>query len=384
VSVEPVGDAIDAAGQEPYRVMLVDDSAVIRGLLAKWLETDPAVKVIATACDGAAAVDTIGRAAPEIVVLDIEMPRMDGLTALPKLLEFDPSLQVVMASTLTRQNASVSLRAMSMGAADYIPKPTSRQELHGGVDFRSELLRKVKALGAVRRARENPQPQPARARRVGLATARPQVDATVAGGISLRKPGILVPEAVAIGSSTGGPQALFKVFEHLKNTVQLPIFITQHMPPMFTTILAENIMKVSGADCAEGVDGEIVRPGRVYLAPGDYHMLVTPGPGGKMIRLNQDPPEHFCRPAVDPMMRSIVGSYGGKVLGVILTGMGSDGLVGGEMLAEAGGTLIAQDEESSVVWGMPGAVARQGVCSSVLPIDQIGPTISRIITGGRS
>lgn len=385
LKVEQRNAPAGASAGVPYRVMLVDDSAVIRGLLARWLEADPEVTVVATACDGATALDTISRAAPEIVVLDIEMPGMDGLTVLPKLLEFDSDLQVVMASTLTRDNASISLRALSMGAADYIPKPTSRQELQGASDFKSELLRKIKALGAVRRARKGElATAPKTAERTGRIWIRPGADADVADAIRLRKAGTLRPEAIAIGSSTGGPQALLNVFKHLRNAIKLPIFITQHMPPMFTMIMAENIKKAGGADCAEAVDGEIVRPGRVYVAPGNYHMVVARKGVDKVIQLNQEPPVHYCRPSVDPMLSSLVEGYDGKVLAVILTGMGNDGLGGVEDLVQAGGTVIAQDKESSVVWGMPGAVAKHGYCSSVLPIDEIGPEISRLITGGRA
>ena len=373
-----------ASAGAPYRVMLVDDSAVVRGLVARWLEADADVKVVATACDGEAALDTISRAAPDVVVLDIEMPRMDGLTVLPKLLEVDPDLQVIMASTLTRSNASVSLRALSMGAADYIPKPTSRQDMLGTTDFKSELIRKIKALGAVRRARKRGLAEaPGTTERIGRIRIRPGTDAAAVAGIRLRKVGTR-PEVIAIGASTGGPQALLKVFGHLRDAIELPIFITQHMPPMFTMILAENLKKVGGAECAEAVDGEIVRPGRVYVAPGDYHMVVARKDGDKVIKLNQEPPVHYCRPSVDPMLRSLIKGYDGKVLAVILTGMGNDGLGGAEDLVEAGGTVIAQDEESSVVWGMPGAVAKHGICSSVLPIDKIGPEISRLITGGRA
>jgi two-component system chemotaxis response regulator CheB len=193
---------------------------------------------------------------------------------------------------------------------------------------------------------------------------------------------MLVPSVLAIGSSTGGPQALLTLFETLKNKIKLPIFITQHMPPTFTTILAEHIASASGTRCAEAEDGEAVEEGRIYLAPGDYHMTVKRDGGKVVLSLNQDPPVNFCRPAVDPMLESLRAVYGSHVLTVILTGMGQDGLVGGRAIADEGGTVIAQDEETSVVWGMPGAVATGGVCSAVLPLDKIGPEILKI-TGAR-
>ncbi len=372
--------AAKGAAEGPYRVLIVDDSAVIRGLTARWLEADGAVQVVASVNAGKAALDAVGRVDPDVVVLDIEMPGMDGMTLLPKLLERDPTLKVIMSSTLTRQNADISFRALALGAADYIAKPSSRQELHGTADFRRNLVDKVRALGAARRSLAAPRP-------AGKRRGRPAPPAALGadkGAIRLRKPGLLRPRVVAIGSSTGGPKALFKLFESLKQSLALPIFITQHMPPMFTTILAENLCRVSGARCVEARDGEKVAPDGVYVAPGDYHLLIEAKNGDKYIRLSQEPPEHYCRPAVDPMFRSLAAAYDGQILGVVLTGMGSDGLEGGRKLVEAGGTVIAQNQATSVVWGMPGAVAAEGLCSAVLPLDEIGPQISKLVSGGRA
>jgi len=354
--------------------MIVDDSAVIRGLTTRWLEADPAVKVVASVSGGELALNALPRNQPDVVVLDIEMPGMDGMTLLPKLLEVEPSLKIIMSSTLTQQNASISLKALASGAADYIAKPSSRAEMHQTTDFRRALISKVKALGAARRGSKPSSPTP---RAMAVAAAGN-------GTITLRRPGLVVPHALAIGSSTGGPKALFALFESLKNSIRLPIFITQHMPPMFTTILADNIRRVSGAPCTEGVDGEEVEGGHIYVAPGDHHMTVVNDGGAKYIRLNQDPPEHYCRPSVNPMFRSLAAAFSGQTLGVVLTGMGSDGLAGGRILVQAGGTVIAQDEATSVVWGMPGAVAQDGVCSAVLPLEEIGPAISRIVSGGQA
>ena len=371
------------AAAEPYRVMIVDDSAVIRGLMVRWLEPDPAVDVVASVSDGKMALASVGRADPDVIVLDIEMPGMDGMTLLPKLLEHESTLKVIMASTLTRRNADISFRALAMGAADYIPKPTSRRELHGATGFRRELVDKIKALGAARR-RQAGADKPLR--RPGVAVSPHEAPAVETGeaAIPLRKPGLVRPNALAIGSSTGGPNALLMLFEHLKRSVQLPIFITQHMPPMFTKILAENIARVTGAPSAEALDGERVERGHIYVAPGDYHLRVEAEDGDKYIRLSQSQPENFCRPAVDPMLRSLATAYGGHILGVILTGMGSDGLIGAETLVAAGGTIIAQDEASSVVWGMPGAVATGGLCNAVLALNDIGPAVFRLISGDRA
>lgn len=359
----------------PYRLMVVDDSAVIRGLLTRSLEADPEVEVLASASNGEMALNALSRHDVEIVILDIEMPVMDGLTALPKLLAAKPGLKVIIASTLTRRGADISMRALAAGAADYLTKPGA-SALTSADEFKRELLAKVKALGQARRRAaglEAPHPmargaepafEPAPQRRV----------------IALRPSAREVPEIVAIGSSTGGPQALFRVMSALKGQLKQPILITQHMPATFTTILAEHIARASGYAAAEGVDGEPVRGGRVYVAPGDFHMTVHVERGEKLVRLLKTPPENFCRPSVDPMLRSLAAAYGGRVLTLILTGMGHDGLGGGRAVVEAGGTVIAQDEASSVVWGMPGAVAMAGLCSAVLPLDEIGPFIGKLAT----
>jgi len=190
------------------------------------------------------------------------------------------------------------------------------------------------------------------------------------------------PEIVAIGSSTGGPQALFEVLKHLRPDMRLPIVVTQHMPPKFTTILAQHMAQSSGRQCAEGRDGEPIQPGRIYLAPGDFHMVVEARGANKVIRLNQNPPENFCRPAVDPMFRSLAAAYGDRILAVILTGMGADGCKGAGDIINAGGTLIAQDEASSVVWGMPGAVATAGLCTDVLPLNKVAGYINDFVAKG--
>jgi two-component system chemotaxis response regulator CheB len=376
------------ATSHPYRVLVVDDSAVIRGLLRKVLESDPAITVVNTVVNGQMALSAIQRQPVDVVVLDIEMPVMDGLTALPKLLELDPEVKVIMASTLTKRNADISLKALTLGAADYIPKPTSVGQIVGAFDFRRDLVEKVKALGgARRRGQGTAAPRVARA---PAPTGRPTVPADKLspgakrrdgdGELTLRKASAVAPRVVAIGSSTGGPQALFEMLPNLSKEVTQPILITQHMPATFTAILADHIGKLTGKPCAEGADGEAVQPGHIYVAPGDHHMTVEATTKGKLLRLSQKPPENFCRPAVDPMLRSIAQAYGRHVLAVILTGMGQDGMEGGEAVVTAGGTVIAQDEATSVVWGMPGAAAAAGLCSAILPLEEIGPYVSKIAT----
>ncbi len=367
-----------ASSQDPYRVMVADDSAVIRGLLTRALEGDPEIRVVASVGDGQMAINALQRNAIDVIVLDVEMPVMDGLTAIPKLLAVSPSVKIIMASTLTLRNADISMRAIQSGAADYIAKPTTTREISGADVFKRDLVAKVKALAAT-------------ARRAGSRT-RADVRTSVlppaiSGGLRPRAdtaPPVLRPialagrpDVIAIGSSTGGPQALFEVLAHLKGGVTQPILITQHMPATFTTILAEHISRQCGIVCAEAKEGEPIVGGRAYVAPGDNHMLVVNRGASLVLTLTKDPPENFCRPAVDPMLRSIVRAYGRKVLAIILTGMGQDGLRGCQEVTAAGGVVIGQDEATSVVWGMPGAVAQAGVCSAILPLKEIGPYIRK-------
>ncbi len=356
---------------EPYRVMVVEDATVIRALLNRTLEQDPRIEVAASVINGEMAVAALKRD-PEIdvILLDIDMPVMDGLTALPKLLEVKPEAKVIMNSTLTRANAEISLRALAMGAADYLTKPSSSQELRSADAFARELTEKVKALGAAGRGHAA---APSGAPRMeGARSGQPEAQ------IALRAGPAREPSAIAIGSSTGGPQALFTVLAGLGVAPQQPIFITQHMPPTFTTLLAEHIDQQTGLPCHEPEDGETVVSGHIYLAPGDRHMLVEAAAGGAVVRLSDGPQENFCRPAVDPMLRSLSEVYGAGLLVIILTGMGVDSREGGRSVVDAGGTVIAQDEESSVVWGMPGAVATAGLCSAVLPLSEIAPYISKV------
>jgi two-component system chemotaxis response regulator CheB len=359
----------------PFRVMVVDDSAVIRGLVGRWLAADPAVQLVASCPNGKVAVNEVARIRPEVVILDIEMPEMDGLTALPKLIAAVPGLKVIMASTLTLKNADISLRALAAGAADYIPKPSSTSEMTGADIYKRELIEKVKALAAAYRHATG-----GRGEGPTLAAPRKVMPAARAP-IALRKLNSRRRNVLAIGSSTGGPQALFGLFQELKGKLDVPVLITQHMPKTFTTILAEHLRRIVGGGCDEAKDGEALKAGRIYVAPGDQHMTVVQQGAERVIRLTQDPPENFCRPAVDPMFRSLASTFGQGVLAVVLTGMGADGLKGGRVLAEADGALIAQDEASSVVWGMPGAVATAGICNAVVPLSQVGSSILKVLQG---
>lgn len=353
-----------AACEQPIRVLVCDDSAVIRGLLARLLDADPAITVVGTASNGRDVLGLQAREKPDVVVLDIEMPVMDGLAALPALLKADPAVQVVMASTLTTRGADVTMKALRLGAADYVPKPTAVGGIASGDGFRRDLVEKVRALGRVaQRRRGHARPSPA----TPMLRMPPPVP--------LAAPRIVGADLVAIGSSTGGPQALFRVMKDLGPQFRLPVLITQHMPATFIPILAEHISRVGGLACAEAKDGERIVPGRAYLAPGDRHMLVAGNRHAPLIALSSDPPENFCRPAVDPMLRSATAVMGGRVLAVILTGMGHDGLAGCRDVASHGGAVIVQDEATSVVWGMPGAVAHAGIASAIAPVGDIAREI---------
>jgi two-component system chemotaxis response regulator CheB len=375
VKARPTPDNVD---EKVSRVMVVDDSSVVRGIITRALEASPGVKVVASVSNGALAIKMLPSIECDVIVLDIEMPQMDGMVALPQLLAISPGVKIIMVSALTRRNAEVSLRALSLGAADYVPKPSSG--LGSADEFRAELLAKVIAHGA--------RAQRLRATHLSDAqTAAPVAQAAriagtpPSGPIVLRRAAIERPEMIAIGSSTGGPQALSEVLKNLGHGVTQPIVITQHMPPTFTAILAEHMNRYAGRPAAEASDGEIVRGGRIYIAPGGLHMLFEASGAQTVIRLSDGPLENSCRPAVDPMLRGLSGIYKKKLLTVILTGMGYDGLKGCKVVADAGGAVLAQDQASSVVWGMPGAVAQAGICNAVLPLAQIGQAIGRIARG---
>ena len=345
------------------RVMICDDSLVIRGAIARILDADPGIEVVAKVSNGRAAIEEIGRNQVDVIVLDIEMPIMDGMSALPLLLRADPAVRIIMASTLTTRGADIALRALRLGAADYVPKP-STIGTKGDEAFSRELVEKVKGLARQRR----PIGQPQKAK----------------GAITLRPAPVVPPILLAIGSSTGGPQALFTLFQGLGRAVPVPVVVTQHMPPTFTPILAEHITRLGLMACTEARDGETLVAGRIYLAPGDRHLLIEGSRAGLKARITTDPPENFCRPAVDPMLRTAAAACDGRVLVAMLTGMGHDGLAGTRRVIESGGCAIGQDEASSVVWGMPGAIAQAGLCHAVLPLNKMSSKLLDLLKGVRA
>jgi len=359
---------------------VVDDSVVIRGMISRWVASEPDMVVAASLRNGLDAVNQIERIDPDVAVLDIEMPELDGISALPLLLAKKRNLIIIMASTLTRRNAEISFKALSLGASDYIPKPESTREPAAAETFRHDLIQKIRHLGAkVRRAA----PALDRAREP---LSRPTPAAPVASPQLLRRAfSTQTPRALLIGSSTGGPQALMALVAEIGAVIdRFPVLITQHMPPTFTTILAEHLARSSHRPAREAVDGEIVKSGNIYLAPGGRHMRVVRHGTDAVIALDDGPPVNFCKPAVDPLFSSAIDVWQGAILAVVLTGMGSDGMRGGKEIVAAGGSVIAQDEASSVVWGMPGAAANAGICAAVLPLNQIAPKLVRLFSGDRS
>ena len=352
------------------RVMVADDSAVIRGLEARALESEGDIEIVASVADGRAAVAALARTPIDVIVLDVEMPVMDGLTAIPLLLKAAPAVKIVMASTLTRKNAQITLHALSAGASDFLLKPSAVRDLLGPASFNRELRTKVRQLAAKPGRPVTPRP-------LQLAAGPGRVPA-ISNDIALRPMPMRSPEVIAIGSSTGGPQALLRVLGDLAPTMRKPILITQHMPPTFTAILASHISRQCGVTAVEAKEGLRIEPGRVYVAPGDFHMTVD---ASHTVHVSKGPPENYCRPSVDPMLRSLVEAYRNRVLTVMLTGMGHDGLAGSKAVVEAGGAVFAQDEATSVVWGMPGAVAKAGLCSAILPLPEIGQRLRPYASG---
>ena len=365
-------------------MMVVDDSVVIRGLISRWIAAEPDMVVAASLRTGLDAVNQIERVDPDVAVLDIEMPDLDGISALPQLLAKKRNLIIIMASTLTRRNAEISFKALSLGASDYIPKPESTREASAAEIFHHDLIQKIRSLGAKVRRSAPAGASPPLAPSLDRSPRPPQ--APVAQPQLMRRAfSPLAPRALLIGSSTGGPQALMSLVAEIGAVIdRFPVLITQHMPPTFTTILAEHLARSSHRPAHEAIDGEIVKAGTIYLAPGGRHMRVVRHGAEAAIALDDGPPVNFCKPAVDPLFSSAIDIWQGGVLAVVLTGMGSDGMRGGKEIVAAGGSVIAQDEATSVVWGMPGAAANAGICAAILPLNQIAPKLVRLFSGDRS
>jgi two-component system chemotaxis response regulator CheB len=369
-----------------YKVMVVDDSALLVGLIKKKLVADPLIDIVATASNGESAIRRLTEFPDiEIVILDIEMPILDGISAIPRLLEKKPDLKIIMSSTLTKRNAEISLSALKAGASDYIAKPQTREDGQQDDSFFRDLIYKVKTFGAqYRRSQNLPLPESEEVKKSGIDSTIPKNVYSLGKSIEpiiLRKmPTVFFPKVVSIGSSTGGPQALMTILPHLKG-IGMPIVITQHMPSTFTMILAEHICKNIGLECKEAQEGDLVEAGKVYLAPGDYHMGFKKTASGQFqVALSNGPQINYCRPAVDYMLQSLRECVEPKsIMTIILTGMGQDGMLESKAIADQGGIVIAQDEKTSVVWGMPGAVAAIGACHAIEPLENIGKVARKLI-----
>ncbi|SOD95291.1 protein-glutamate methylesterase/protein-glutamine glutaminase [Blastococcus haudaquaticus] len=351
----------------PIRVMVVDDSVVVRKIVTDVLSADPDIEVVGTAVNGRIAVSKLEQLKPDLVTMDIEMPEMNGIEAVRAIRATRNRVPIVMFSTLTERGASATLDALSAGANEYVTKPANVGSVGQSMEsVREQLIPKIKALtgrpvsmGPARVAAPVPPPPPA-APRTGPG----------------KKPAVLV-----IGSSTGGPEALAKVLPQLPASLPVPVLLVQHMPPVFTRQFAQRLDRLCPLRVVEASDGTPLLPGTVHLAPGDHHLVVRATARGLTTGLNQGPPENFCRPAVDPLFRSAVTAFDGAVLAVVLTGMGADGRNGAGEIRAAGGTVLVQDQATSVVWGMPGAISQAGYADEVLPLDRIPDAIARHLSG---
>lgn len=368
------------------RVLVCDDSVVIRRLVSDILASDPEIEVVGTAVNGKNALDKIGQLRPDVLTLDVEMPVMDGLQTLIEIRKIDKKLPILMFSTLTERGAGATLDALERGASDYVTKPANVGSVSESMEaVRSQLIPKIKSLThraatPARTARPAFGAPPGAPGRPPMAGARSPIVVTPAKPAT---PSSRV-DIVAIGISTGGPDALSQVVPRLPADFPVPIVVTQHMPPVFTQLFAQRLNGKSKIEVAEATDGESLRPGRLLIAPGDYHMRVVNRANGAAVKLDQGPQENYCRPAADPMFRSVPEVFAGRALAVLMTGMGSDGAKGAEHIIRAGGSLIVQDEETSVVWGMPGAAVAAGLPCVVTPLGQLADSIIARVQTGRS
>jgi two-component system chemotaxis response regulator CheB len=350
------------------RALVVDDSVVVRRLVSEALGAEPGIEVAGIAADGKIGLAKVDQLNPDIVILDVEMPVMDGLTTLVEIRRRRPRLPVIMFSTLTQRGAAITLDALALGASDYVTKPQAGNPERSIHLIREELVPRIRAL-----AGEAPAPVE---RRPATAVSTP-VQTKPRQGPPPRV------DIVAIGVSTGGPNALAALIPALPAKLPVPVVIVQHMPPMFTKILAERLNATSALHVVEAADGDVIAPGGVWVAPGGHHMVVERSQLGARIRTNLEPPENSCRPSVEPLFRSVAAAYGERVLATVLTGMGNDGLRGAEQIRRLGGQVLAQDETTSVVWGMPGFIAKAGLADAVLPLPAMAGAILERIAVGR-
>ena len=355
------------------RILAVDDSVVVRRMVSDALSADPQLEVVGAAANGRIALARIPQVNPEVVILDVEMPELDGLETLKIIRQTQPFLPVIMFSTVTQRGAAATLDALALGANDYVTKPANVGSAHQALELiRAELIPKIKMFCAKAAGLECPP--------VTRLTWPPAPSNKVIAATSWRPSRV---DVVAIGVSTGGPNALNELVPQFPADFPVPIVIVQHMPPVFTKLLAERLEAKAQIKVEEGAPGRALEAAHAFIAPGNFHMTVHREEGVVRIQTNQQPPENSCRPAADVLFRSVAETYGGGVLGVVMTGMGQDGLRGSERIREAGGHVFAQDEATSVVWGMPGFVASAGLAEKILPLEHLGPEIVRKVRAGR-
>jgi two-component system chemotaxis response regulator CheB len=350
------------------KVLIVDDSVVIRKVLGDCMIADPEIDFLGAAANGRIALQKIAQTVPDVIALDVEMPELDGLQTLEQIRKLHPTLPVVMFSSLTEKAAHTTLEALRKGATDYFAKPNNVGGAKASMEMiQRELVPRLKALG-----------------RLGHGGARLAQQALLSSRPPPRVPhGGTRVDIVALGASTGGPNAIVDLLTKLP-PLAVPMVVTQHMPPLFTRLFAERLNTSTQHSVKEAAEGDVLQPGQIFIAPGDYHLVLRREGPKVRIHLNQEPPENSCRPAVDPMMRSVVGLYGSNVLGVVLTGMGQDGLRGCQDIRDAGGQVVVQDEATSVVWGMPGFVARAKLAHAVVPLNRVAAEITSRVAAGRT
>ncbi len=384
------------AGNEPaeqnglIRVAIVDDSVVVRGLISRWLRETDGIEVVGTYRSGREIITNVVAANPDVIILDIEMPDIDGISALPYIMRARPNVTVIVASTLTARNADISFKCMALGAKDYVLKPQTNREVSTSNEFKDILIAKIFALGdkdgkkALLRKQPQSQalsPERPTALRVQSIIARPVIEIPV-----IRPFSRTLPKLLLIGASTGGPQAVMSLLKSINSVVErYPVLIAQHMPAAFTTMFAEHLTRQTQLDVVQATDGEALKAGRVYIAPGGRHMtiaqsIIGQNHGNAYISIIDDAPVNFCKPSVDVLFESCAKFFGPACISVVLTGMGVDGAKGALKIADVGGSVIAQDEASSIVWGMPGATVKAGACAAILSIEQMAPVLTRLLS----
>ncbi|HRE22489.1 MAG TPA: chemotaxis-specific protein-glutamate methyltransferase CheB [Rhabdaerophilum sp.] len=395
---------------QAVRVAVVDDSVVVRGLLSKWLSETAGIEVVGTYRSGREIIDALPGCAPRIILLDLDMPDMDGITALPLILARSPQSRVIVVSSLSVHGAELTMRSLMKGATDYLPKPSNHREVSTSADFRQALIAKVLAVGGVRALMRAPAPParqanpftrpgippssqpPAPVQRLaapapvaGLRAAQPSPALTPdrSGGVSLRPFDRHRPKLVVIGASTGGPQALVALLAKMKPALaRVPVVIAQHMPPIFGSIFATHLKQHAGLPATEAAEGKPLVPGTIYLAPGGCHTVVRKKPDGQtVIAMLPSEARGPWRPSIDLLFSSAAEAFGNEALAIALTGMGRDGTEGAMHLARRGANIVVQDEASSVVWGIPGSIAEAGLANALLPPEKLGELAVSLLEG---